>query len=147
MRYGMSIVIPALIMAVPAAAQTKADAEAMVKRGIAFAKTAGVEKALQEITNPGGQFKNGELYLFVYDLTGKVMAHGANPKMVGKDLIKFQDSDGKFYISELINIGKTKGSGWLSFRFPNPVTHQVEPKIAYVELSNGLVYGSGIYVK
>jgi signal transduction histidine kinase len=145
MRHGISLLVPALVIALPAAAQTKADAEAIVKKAIAFAKTNGEEKALHEISNPNGQFKNGTLYIFVYDLNGNVMAHGANASMIGKNLINTRDVDGNLYILNLVNIGKIKGQGWLSFKFPNPVTHKIEPKIAFVEKYGNLIYGSGIY--
>ena len=52
---------------------------------------------------------------------------------------------GNLYVMNLTEIGKTKGKGWLSFKFPNPVTHKIESKAAYVELHDGLVYGSGAY--
>jgi hypothetical protein len=145
MRHGISLLVPALVLAMPAAAQSKADAEAIVRKAIAYAKVNGVEKALHEISNPAGQFKEGALYIFVYDLNGNVMAHGANANMIGKNLINTRDIDGNLYVMNLINLAKTKGKGWLSYKFPDPATHKIESKIACVELYDGLVYGSGVY--
>jgi hypothetical protein len=145
MRPVISLLVPALVLVMPAAAQTRPDAEAMVKKAIAYAKANGVEKALQEVSDPSGPFTKGELYIFVYDLSGNVMAHGAKTNMIGKNLLNTRDADGNPYVLNLINIGKTKGKGWLSFKFPDPVTHKIEPKTAYVELYDGLVYGSGVY--
>ena len=145
MRHGLFLLVPALVLALPAAAQTKAEAEALVKKTVAYAKANGVEKCLHEVNNPAGQLKNGDLYIFVYDLNGTVMAHGANTKMIGKNLMKTQDGDGKFYVMDLVTLGKTQGKGWLAFKFPNPVTRAIEPKVAYVELYDGLVFGSGVY--
>lgn len=63
-----------------------AEAEAMVKKAVAFIKANGPEKAYEEFTH-GKQFKDRDLYIIVYDLNGKNLAQGANPKLVGKDLI------------------------------------------------------------
>ena len=45
---------------------TPKEAEAMVKRGVAFIKANGREKAYAEITSPQGQFRDRDLYLVVY---------------------------------------------------------------------------------
>lgn len=37
----------------------------MVKKGVAFIKTKGIERGYAEITNKKGQFINGERYLVV----------------------------------------------------------------------------------
>ena len=147
MRRGPALIVPALILALPAAAQTKGEAEALVKKAVAFAKAKGVAKALHEINEPAGPFRHGELYLFVYDLNGVVVAHGGNAGMIGKNLMNTRDGDGELYVLKLVNLAKTKGGGWLSYQFPNPVNHQIEPKLAYVELYDGLIFGSGIYRK
>ena len=65
---------------------TAAEAEAMVKKAVAFIKANGADKSYEEFTN-GKSFKDRDLYIIVYDLNGKNLAQGANPKLVGKDLI------------------------------------------------------------
>lgn len=57
---------------------TKADAEAMVKKGVAAIKSEGKEKAYEEISTKGGKFSFQDLYLVVYGLDGMVYARGAN---------------------------------------------------------------------
>ncbi len=124
---------------------TAAEAEAMVKKAAAFLKTNGNDKAYEEITN-GKQFKDRDLYIFAYDFAGKNLAHGANPKLVGKDLSGLKDPDGKLIIPPLVEIAKTKGKGWSeSFKFRNPLTEKMEPKIVYVERVGDILLGCGIY--
>lgn len=124
---------------------TAAEAEAMVKKAVAFLKANGNDKAYEEITN-GKQFKDRDLYIFAYDFAGKNLAHGANPKLVGKDLSGLKDPDGKLIIPPLVEIAKTKGKGWSeSFKFRNPVTEKMEPKIVYVERVGDILLGCGIY--
>lgn len=123
------------------------DAEAMVKKAVAFYKANGQAKAFEEISNPKGKFVSGDIYVFVYDLTGKCVAHGGNPKMVGKDLIDLKDSDGKAFVKERLEIANGKGKGWQEYKFTNPVSKSIENKTAYIEKVDKFVVGSGAYSK
>jgi len=124
---------------------TAAEAEAMVKKAIAFATANGNEAALAEISNPKGKFVDRDLYVTVYDMNGKCLAHGANPKMIGKDLIGTKDPDGKEFFKERIEVAKAKGKGWQDYKFTNPLTKRIEPKRAYFERVGDLVFACGFY--
>ena len=50
------------------------EAEAMVKKGVAFIKASGKEKGYAEISSKQSKFKDRDLYLVVYGLDGKVWA-------------------------------------------------------------------------
>ncbi|MBE0623146.1 MAG: cache domain-containing protein, partial [Burkholderiales bacterium] len=101
---------------------TRPEAEAMVKKGVAFIKANGNDKGYAEISNKQGQFKDRDLYLVVYGLDGKVWAHGANEKMVGRVLIDLKDVDGKEFVKERVELGKAKPNFWQDYKFTNPVT-------------------------
>jgi signal transduction histidine kinase len=122
-----------------------AEAEALVKKAIAYVEANGKDKAFAEFDNQNGQFVKGELYLYVYDMNGKCLAHGANKQMIGLNLIGAKDPDGKQFISELVEMAKTNGKGWVDFKFMNPVTKQVQAKSGYVEKYNDIMIGSGVY--
>ncbi len=124
---------------------TAAEAEALVKKAIQLIKTDGKEKAFVEINSPKGKFVDRDLYIFVYDMNGKCVAHGFNQKMIGKDLLEMKDPDGKFFVKERIEIVKTKGKGWQDYKFTDPITKKIEPKTAYVERTGDLIVGCGIY--
>jgi len=124
---------------------TAAEAEALVKKAIAFMKSGGKEAAFAEINNPKGRFTDRDLYVFVYDMNGKCVAHGQNLKMIGKDLIDMKDADGKSFVKERVEIAKTKGSGWQDYKFTDPLTKKIERKRAYVERYEDLIVGCGIY--
>jgi cytochrome c len=126
---------------------TTAEAEGLVKKAIAAFKANGKEKAFADFSNPKGPFIDRDLYVFVYDLNGKCVAHGANQKMIGKDLIEMKDVDGKFYVKERIEIAKGKGKGWQDYKFTNPVSKKIEQKSAYVEKVDDLIVGCGVYKK
>ncbi|MHB8772493.1 MAG: cache domain-containing protein [Syntrophales bacterium] len=126
---------------------TPAEAEAMVKKAVAEIKATGKDKAFAEFNNPKGKFVDRDLYITVYDLSGKCLSHGANPKMIGKDLIGLKDPDGNLFIKERIEIAKGKGGGWQDYKFTNPVTKKVEPKSMYFEKAGDIIVACGAYKK
>ncbi len=48
-------------------------------------------------------------------------------------------------IQELLKMTKTKGKGWVDYKYPDPTDNKVKGKSSYVELYEGLTIGSGIY--
>lgn len=122
------------------------EAMAMVKKAVAYLKDNGKEKAFAEFGNgANAQFHDRDLYLFVYDLNGINVAHGNNPKMVGKNLLDMKDHNGKFIIKSFIETANDKGKGWVDYKWPNPVTKAIELKSSYIEKVDGLIIGCGIY--
>ena len=128
------LIIPALvwILALPLAAQPaeKAKAEALVKEGIAFMKANTKEAFIAEVHKGSGRFhaKPGNpLYLFVYDLNGVVLAHGAEANLLGVNRMNVKDPDGKQYIKDLLAVGQKKGGGWSDYKRMNPCLLYTSP--------------------
>ncbi|MBU4237397.1 MAG: cache domain-containing protein [Proteobacteria bacterium] len=128
---------------------TKEEARAMIENAAVWFQKYGKEKTLTEITLAGsekkGEFINHDLYIFAYDFNGVVLAHGANPKLVGKNLYDFQDADGRYLIRGLIDTAQ-KGSGWYYYKWSNPISKKIEDKMAYVlKIDDGIWIGAGVY--
>ena len=100
---------------------TRAEAEAMVKKGVAYIKANGKDKGYAEISNKQGQFKDRDLYLVVYGL------------------------DGKEFVKERVHLGKTKPSFWQDYKFTNPVTRKIGEKSMYCERLDETVVCGGVY--
>ncbi len=111
---------------------TKKEAEAMVKKAVAAYK-AGGEKVFADIAAPSKKYVSKDLYLVVYDVHGKCIAHGQNAKQAGKDLINMKDPDGKSFIKERVDLAKSKGTFWQDYKFTDPLTKKVLAKQAYCE--------------
>ena len=125
---------------------SKEDAVAMVKKAGAYYREHGLQKALVAFNDKKGPFVKDELYLFVYDNKGMNLAHGQNPKMVGKNLIEMRDEDGLYVIKKVIEIGDSKaGNGWQRYKWPNSLTKEVEEKISYTEKFGDLYISCGVY--
>ena len=117
----------------------------MVKKGIAYIKANGKDKGNAEISNKSGQFIDRDLYLVVYALDGTVKAHGANEKMIGKNLIDLKDVDGKEFVKERVELAKSKGTFWQDYKFTDPTTKKIAPKSMYCEKLDDVAVCGGIY--
>ena len=125
---------------------SKDEAQSMVKKGVAFIKANGADKGYAEISNKTGPFVDRDLYLVVYGLDGKCLAHGANAKQIGKDLIDLTDIDGKYFVKERVAMVKAKPAGaWQEYKFTNPVSKKVEPKVMYCEKLGETAVCGGVY--
>ncbi len=150
MRNRLLMPVFAMILALPMGAQPaeKAKAEALVKEGIAFLKASGKDAFIGEVHKGSGRFhaKPGNpLYLFVYDLNGVVLAHGAEANLLGVNRLNVKDPDGKQYIKDLLAVGQKKGGGWSDYKRMNPDTRKIEQKTSFCLADNGIVVGCGIY--
>ena len=142
----IALAVAGLGQAAQAADNATADeAVKMVKKGVAFIKANGKDKGYAEISNKGGQFTDRDLYLVVYGLDGVVRAHGANEKMIGKNLIELKDVDGKAFVKERVDLAQSKGTFWQDYKFTNPVTKKIEPKRMYCEKLDDAVVCGGVY--
>lgn len=136
--------------AVPASAAeygTKDEAVALVKRGIARVAEVGIDKARVEFMDHNGPFIDRDLYLAVVDKAGIRVAHGQNPKLVGKSLYDAVDVKGKEYGKQVQQIVEGPGQGWVSFVYKDPITGKILPKEMYVERAGDYSYMTGVYIR
>ena len=126
-------------------AGTPDEAKALVERAIAFYKANGKEKALAEFSKPKGKFVRGDLYIFAFNPTGTIIAHGGDPKLVGRDFTGVQDTDGKYFAREFIKIGPA--GGWVDYKWMNYVTKKIDAKTAYLKRIDDVIVGCGAYKK
>jgi len=143
--------LAALVGAAPVVAAsdvvTKPEAEAMVKKALSYLKANGRDKTFNEINKKDGQFTDRDLYLTVYGTDGVVRAHGANAKMIGKNLIELKDVDGKPFVKERVEMAKKKVPFWQDYKFNNPVTGKIEPKTMYCMPEEDIILCGGVYLK
>jgi signal transduction histidine kinase len=134
--------------AAPAAAQgTAAEAATLVKKAVAFAKSHGNDRLLAEVGNRNGQFVDHDLYISVWDTQAKLLAHGADPTLVGKNISNLKDVDGKPFIKEIVSKAENLGTGWVDYKWASPTTKEVMPKRAYFEILGDIIISAGYYLK
>lgn len=128
---------------------TAEEAQAMVTKALEFVKANGKEKSVEAFHDKAGEFFKGDLYIFFYGLDGTVFANGQSPKTVGKNRMDATDADGKKHIAEMIELVKTKGEGWVDYKYSNPESKKIEPKSTFVKKVDGMdaFVACGIYKK
>jgi hypothetical protein len=126
--------------------RSKQKAKEWVANAIAFYKTSGKDIALAEFTNPNGPFVQDEMYIFVLDSQGNMVAHGVNEKFADMNFINLKDSAEKSFIREIVDAANANGSGWVDYQWYNPVTKETRPKSLYFEKVDDLIICSGIYI-
>jgi len=148
-RTWAAVLVSGLVLAGAARGEEKPgtadEAVAMVKKATAFLKANGRERAFAEISNPKGRFVDRDLYVTVYDMNGVCLAHGFNPKMVGKSMLDLKDPDGKPFIRERSEQARMHDQFWIDYKYINPTTKQIGAKSMYTEKVGDLLVSCGVY--
>ena len=121
-------------------------AVAMVKRVEDMFTSVGADSTFKAVSDKTVvSFHDRDLYPFIYDLSGRCVAHGARPALIGKNLLDLKDQDGKYLIREMVRIARGPGSGWVNYKWPNPINNKIEDKTSYVEKMGDYFVGFGVY--
>ena len=110
------------------------EAAARTYREAGMSGIANVQNAFRQ---EGGDWKSGEVYVFVVSTDGYTLFHGGFPlRFEGRQFedIDRQDANGVRYLRELLAAGEA-GGGFVEYLFDNPAVEGDEktgsPKIAY----------------
>lgn len=104
--------------------------------------------ALADFSKLGGRFVQDDLYVFVINLdSGRFVAHGVMPRLVGTNGASLRDRNGKPIIREMISIAQAKGRGEVDYVWPNPITKRPEPKHTLFQVVGRHIVAVGYYTK
>jgi signal transduction histidine kinase len=151
MRLIALIIVSALLAPLPAKAGSefgaKEEAVAMVKRVQEMFAEKGVDATFKAVDDKNNkEFHERDLYPFILDFKGIWVAHGVRPELIGKNAFDLKDQDGTYYVRKMIDITENGGTGWVDYKWPNPLTHKIEDKSAYVaKLGENYFVGVGVY--
>ncbi len=153
-KFLVSVALASLsVVAFASATATKEDVKALVKQAVTFVKANGRDQFFKEVRVSEGQFHfrigtKKDLYIFVYDEKGTVLAHGARVDLNGRNRWNDKDPDGKAWIQDWTDLVHKSGSGWIGYKEFSPADkNKVMDKASFVELTDGMVIGCGIYGK
>lgn len=140
----------------PALAVERSSAEeaiALVELAEIYIKKHGLEKAIIEFNRQDSPFNvrsdinpKGDLYMFMFwaNKGGVQLVHSKNPKIQGKDVIDMRDANGFPIIRDIIRVCNA-GHGWSYYKWPNPLTREIEAKQSWVVKVDQVCIGTGIY--
>ena len=126
-------------------APSKDEVIAQVAKAVEFYKANGRQRALAAFSSKNGPFAKGMDYVDVHDLSGVCVAHPLSPDIIGVNRLEIVDIHGKRFIQEMVNAARSQSSGWVTYMRENPNTGQIEHKIAYWQLHDGLLFKAGTY--
>ena len=120
------------------------EAQILSEQAAAFLSAEGPDVAFPAF-NDGDDWHDRDLYVFVVELDGTMVAHGANAALIGENLIDLTDPSGTRLIAEIVNV---EDQGWVDYQFQNPQTGEIEPKRSYViRVDEQYAVGVGAYVQ
>jgi len=125
---------------------TPEELVAFVHSAYDYAQQNGRETALQEFNDQTGQFIDGELYIFAYNMAGDTLALPFQPDVIGTNRWNLTDANGTPFIQQLIHTAES-GGGFVRYSYVDPADdYAVKPKVSYVlPVDGGWLVGSGIY--
>jgi uncharacterized protein len=125
---------------------TREEAIAMVHRAQETFKKLGPEGTFEAVRHKAPGTLDRDLYVYILDMNGVVMANGAIPTMTtGTNLYNVRDQNGKYFVREKLELCKANRPGWVDFRFLNPKTQTIDDKSSYVERMGDYCVAVGIY--
>jgi len=124
---------------------TPAQAKAMLQKAVEHYKSVGRKQALADFTAKKGPFGDRDLYVVCIGSDHTIVANGGFPQYVGLSADALKDVDGKSVGQQGWDIASSKGEGAVRYRWINPVTHKVEPKITFFAKVGDDACGVGAY--
>jgi signal transduction histidine kinase len=124
---------------------TAEEAKTLMNKAVTYLKDNGKDKAFEAFNNKKGDFVNKDLYIFVLDLNGKILSHGANEKLIGRDMMATKDKSGQLFIKKMVDLANAEGKGEVEYYWDNPVTKQVAPKVSILEKVGDVIVACGYY--
>ena len=86
-------------------------------------------------------------YFFINHNTQNIV-HPITPFFEGLDLVDLQDTGGKYFIRDFVNIVQTQKEGFVSYKWLNPTSNKIEEKLTYVFYFAPFdwIIGTGLYL-
>ncbi len=101
--------------------------------------------AWMDIITPEAPITTDDLYPFVIDASSWTrLADGVKPDRVGKPEAILDTSERS--VGEVLADLEANGGAWVTYTFHNPSTDTEQLKRTYLQLRDGLVFGSGYYI-
>jgi len=128
-----ALAIPASVR--PAAAQrgTPAEAKALLQQAVAHYQKVGRARAFADFTSKKAPFVDRDLYVVCLGRDRIIAAHGATASYVGTSADALKDADGKPLGKAIFDAASAKGTGSVRYRWVNPVSGKIEPKVSFVQ--------------
>ncbi len=122
-------------------------AQGFYHKNLGMMPQSALEEQIKEMA--GWARFDGDNYVWINDIQGRILCHPGKPETQGHLLINHQDPQGIFVFKELIDIGLKHGSGMLAYMWPKPGEDVPKMKVSYVKLLPELnwFFGAGAWLE
>ncbi|BAH73923.1 methyl-accepting chemotaxis protein [Solidesulfovibrio magneticus] len=93
---------------------------------------------------------DGDNYIWINDLTPRMVMHPTQPALEGQDISGYRDPKGTALFQEMVKAAKDKGQGMVAYMWDKPgAKNDPKLKVSYVRLvpELGWIFGSGAWVE
>ncbi len=126
----------------PARSDAPAYTQSFVRQAIALYDAVGLEDTVAYYNTP--ESIDGQWYIFIGDEDDALIAHAANPSLVGVPAVDVKGPNAYPSGAAVAAVADQDGE-WFSYTYPNPATGHVETKHSWMVRYGGLTFGSGWY--
>jgi hypothetical protein len=128
---------------------TKDECVVKCHEAAALITSKGLDAAINEISDPNGDFVWKDSYVFLMNLDGKMLAHPFQPELTKKDhVLLMTDPTDKALFVHFVNLARKVGHGWVEYMWPKPGKTTPSKKLSYIYRvpNQDLFVGAGVYV-
>jgi methyl-accepting chemotaxis protein len=126
---------------------TADQARQLVFDAMVHIRNVGFQQAAADFHDKNGHYIDRDLYVFVFDRSGRYIVHGAMPEKDGSDLHAIAGLDANKLVTDAWEACDQEQGGWVSYTITNPVTRDVQAKSSYViPLDDNRLLGCGCYM-
>ena len=129
----------------PCAYANPGEARALAERAAAYLEAVGPNQAFNAFMDPEGDFVDRDLYVFVIDFHGVLIASGGFPDSIGAVVANARDRNGRPFIREMLQLAREQEHGWIEYEMIHPCTGEMTPKISYVKRVGPVIVGVGAF--
>ena len=126
----------------PSKTDTPAYTRAFVGRAMSLYDAVGLEGTTAYYNT--NESIDGQWYVFILDKDDIILAHAANPALVGRPASAAAGPN-NYPAGEAVVAVADEDGEWLSYTYTNPATGAVETKHSWIVEYDGLTFGSGWY--
>ncbi|MDV7341609.1 cache domain-containing protein [Terasakiella sp. A23] len=147
-KLSILVILLTLVFSTSAKSQERGslnDAKSMAEKAVAHIQTIGPEQAFDDFQNPASDFIKNDLYVFVNDMDCTFLAHGLNPKLVGRNIWNLKNPSGRYACRDIAQGLSNQDTIWTEYIFNDPITQKLAWKKTYSIRYKGMIINVGAY--
>lgn len=106
-------------------------------------------KAFDTLRDRRSQYIYEDTYVFAIAEDGVELLNAAFPKLEGRNVMDYKDTDGHYFVKEFFRVAEERGHGWVDYLWPKPGDVERSHKSTYIRKAvmegKTVIVGAGLY--